>query len=64
FSHDKHAIWNGCDSCHPLIYETLEGPVTFFSMNDIFAGKYCGVCHGKVSFPPLQCQRCHSDFIP
>jgi c(7)-type cytochrome triheme protein len=29
-------------------------------MIEIFDGKYCGVCHGKVAFPNLDCQRCHS----
>ena len=61
FSHDRHSVWNGCEVCHPEIFPSVKkGGGTKFSMNEIFEGKYCGVCHGKVSFPMLDCQRCHS----
>jgi c(7)-type cytochrome triheme protein len=32
---------------------------TKYSMVEIFEGKYCGVCHGTVAFPNIDCQRCH-----
>jgi hypothetical protein len=28
-------------------------------MVEIYSGKYCGVCHGTVAFPLLDCQRCY-----
>ncbi len=59
FSHRKHAVWNGCELCHPDIFGVKKGS-TKFSMQDIFNGKYCGACHGKVSFPTYDCQLCHS----
>ena len=30
------------------------------SMAKILDGEYCGVCHGAVSFPLTECDRCHS----
>ena len=58
FSHKKHAVWNGCALCHPSPFNEKAG-TTKFTMEQIFAGKYCGACHGKVSFSTLDCQRCH-----
>lgn len=58
FSHDKHAVWNGCELCHPVIFSEKKGK-NKFTMAEIFEGKYCGACHGKVSFSTLDCQRCH-----
>lgn len=59
FSHKKHAVWNGCELCHPEIFGVKKG-ATKYSMQDIFEGKFCGACHGKVSFVNLDCQLCHS----
>ena len=58
FSHKKHAVWNGCELCHPDIYAVKAG-ATKYSMEDVFAGKFCGACHGSVAFPAMDCQRCH-----
>ena len=58
FSHKKHAVWNGCELCHPDVF-TVKAGSTKYSMQDIFAGKYCGLCHGSVAFPATDCQRCH-----
>ena len=58
FSHKKHAVWNGCELCHPDIYGVKTG-TTKYSMEDVFAGKFCGACHGSVAFPAIDCQRCH-----
>lgn len=61
FSHEKHSIWNGCALCHPEVFPSVKkGEAATYSMNDIFDGKYCGVCHGKVAFPMVECQGCHS----
>jgi c(7)-type cytochrome triheme protein len=59
FSHKKHAVWNGCELCHPDIFDVRKGG-TKYGMSDIFQGRYCGLCHGKVAFPNRDCQRCHS----
>jgi c(7)-type cytochrome triheme protein len=59
FSHKKHTIWNGCELCHPMIFGVKKGS-TVYSMQDIFDGKYCGACHGKVAFPNADCQLCHT----
>lgn len=59
FSHEKHSVWNGCELCHPQIFN-IKKASTVFSMQDIFDGKYCGACHGKVAFTNMDCQLCHS----
>jgi len=59
FSHRKHAVWNGCETCHPEIFPIRKGDQPY-GMQDIFDGKFCGVCHDKVAFPNIDCQRCHS----
>jgi len=59
FSHEKHAVWNGCELCHPDIFGVKKGS-TVYSMQDIFNGKYCGACHGKVAFPNNDCRLCHT----
>ena len=59
FSHKKHAVWNGCELCHPDIYAVKAG-ATKYSMEEVFNGKFCGVCHGSVAFPAIDCQRCHT----
>lgn len=60
FPHLSHTLWLDCSNCHPAIFEQKKG-ANKFVMNDILQGKYCGVCHGKVAFPPtLNCVRCHS----
>lgn len=59
YSHKKHTAWIGCEVCHPDIFEIEKGG-TKYTMQEIFAGKYCGACHGKVAFPNLNCRGCHS----
>jgi len=59
FSHKKHAVWNGCELCHPQIFGVKRGS-TVYQMQDIFDGKYCGACHGKVAFTNQDCRLCHS----
>lgn len=62
FSHEKHAVWNGCELCHPQIFGVRKGS-TVYEMQDIFDGKYCGACHGKVAFLTLDCQLCHTEEV-
>lgn len=60
FPHSSHTLWLDCSNCHPAIFVKKKG-ANKFKMTDIFQGRYCGVCHGKVAFPPtLNCKRCHS----
>ena len=59
FSHKKHAFWNGCEVCHPEIFPIKKGSKRY-TMLEIDSGEYCGVCHDKVAFPILDCQRCHT----
>ena len=61
FPHSIHTYWLSCNNCHPKIFipEAGANPIT---MDEIFQGKWCGRCHGKVSFgfwPEGQCRRCH-----
>jgi c(7)-type cytochrome triheme protein len=63
FSHKKHTVWNGCELCHPEIFIGVKKGTTKYSMVEIFEGKYCGVCHGKVAFPTIDCQRCHTQQV-
>jgi c(7)-type cytochrome triheme protein len=60
FSHKKHTVWNGCEVCHPDIFVGVKKGTEKYSMIDLFAGKYCGACHGKVAFPQSDCRRCHT----
>ena len=60
FPHKPHTQWLTCANCHPAIFLPQKGgnPIT---MSAIIQGKFCGVCHGKVAFPPtMNCGRCHS----
>jgi len=60
FSHKKHAVWNGCEVCHPEIFPMGDKGSVQFNMLQIYDGEYCGVCHDKVAFPLRDCERCHS----
>jgi len=59
FPHLPHTKWLTCQNCHPAIFLPQRGG-KFVTMAAIIEGEYCGVCHGKVAFPPLECNRCHS----
>jgi c(7)-type cytochrome triheme protein len=68
FPHSIHTYWLSCNNCHPGIFipEAGANPI---SMDEIFRGKWCGRCHGKVAFPfgldadpddpRSNCNRCH-----
>jgi c(7)-type cytochrome triheme protein len=58
FSHPKHAVWNGCEVCHPDIFPSTGG-AAHYSMMSITAGEACGACHDKVAFPLADCSKCH-----
>ncbi len=58
FDHQVHSNWINCSSCHPEVFrETLTNNVKMVRMSK---GKFCGYCHGKVSFTFADCKRCHS----
>ncbi len=62
FPHKIHTYWLSCKICHPKIFKAKKG-ANIFNMYDIWNGKYCGRCHGKVAYQPKgfrNCQRCHS----
>ncbi len=64
FPHKAHTEWLGCTNCHTGIFEMRRGAAPI-SMAKIFAGEYCGRCHGKVAFaPPTGCPRCHLALAP
>jgi c(7)-type cytochrome triheme protein len=62
FPHSIHTYWLSCGNCHPKIFlpEAGANPIT---MKEIWKGKWCGRCHGKVAFSPFMprgnCTRCH-----
>ncbi|VAV83155.1 hypothetical protein MNBD_DELTA01-295 [hydrothermal vent metagenome] len=62
FPHKTHTYWLSCKICHPGIFKAKKGG-NVFTMYDIWNGKFCGRCHGKVAFQPKgfrNCRRCHS----
>ena len=60
FPHDLHTYWVSCESCHPDPFPKQINGTQGMSMTMIFEGKFCGRCHGKVSFPLTDCRRCHT----
>lgn len=59
FPHITHTEWLDCTNCHEEIFKSKTG-ATKFNMLDILQGRFCGQCHGAVSFPLTECDRCHS----
>jgi c(7)-type cytochrome triheme protein len=59
FPHKRHTEWLDCSNCHESFFKKVAGttPVNMFS---ILMGEHCGRCHGAVSFPLTECNRCHS----
>ena len=56
FPHSVHTEWLACESCHPKIFPRRG---TQIAMDDVFAGQYCGKCHGVVAYAVDSCARCH-----
>ncbi len=66
FSHKVHVEDMGfsCEACHDGIFEMKALHVEEkgdFTMESLYKGKYCGVCHnGSMAFSSnTQCARCH-----
>jgi c(7)-type cytochrome triheme protein len=63
FPHKLHSMWLSCENCHNEIFKASK-KTSDISMQSIYDGKDCGVCHGKVAFHPNSCERCHSVLHP
>lgn len=59
FPHRQHTMWLDCANCHEALFRSKAG-ANAFSMVKILNGEQCGLCHGAVSFPLTECNRCHS----
>jgi c(7)-type cytochrome triheme protein len=59
FPHRQHTLWLDCANCHDQLFKAKVG-ANKFSMLAILNGEQCGLCHGAVSFPLTECNRCHS----
>lgn len=59
FPHLQHTKWLDCSNCHDHIFKKKRG-TSNISMLRILDGEQCGLCHGAVSFPLTECNRCHS----
>ena len=59
FPHQPHTEWLDCSNCHDQIFASKAGG-TPMTMLAILEGRYCGRCHGAVSFPLTECGRCHN----
>lgn len=59
FPHRAHTEWLDCVNCHDKLFlpKKNANPVNMFA---ILQGEFCGRCHGAVSFPLTECNRCHS----
>lgn len=61
FPHGMHTDLLNCNSCHPKPFKKVKGGNNI-KMKEIFAGEWCGKCHGTVAFPTTPyptCRRCH-----
>ena len=64
FSHADHNLWLDCSNCHPDIFNVKKKTTAHFSMRYNLQGKFCGLCHLRVSFPLNDCDRCHPAMRP
>lgn len=63
FDGQKHAAAGlKCTDCHNAeLFPKMKQGTVKITMNDIYAGKFCGACHnGKEAFAAKEnCMRCH-----
>jgi c(7)-type cytochrome triheme protein len=60
FPHVVHKKWLDCSNCHPELFNIRIKGTKNLAMKSILNYEFCGVCHGKVAFPPNDnCKRCH-----
>ena len=63
FPHYVHRMQFKCYVCHEDIF-VMKAGANAITMDEIQAGKYCGVCHnGKTAFQATfnTCPRCHRE---
>ncbi len=59
FSHKIHTPWVECSVCHSDVYAPTA-PAERPAMADLYTGKYCASCHGKIASElTARCQPCH-----
>lgn len=59
FDHRSHSEPIKCSSCHTAVFKDSLG-ANDIKMTGMSAGRFCGYCHGKVSFTFADCERCHN----
>jgi c(7)-type cytochrome triheme protein len=59
FDHRIHSDWISCSTCHPAIFKAELGG-NRVRMMEMARGRFCGHCHGRVSFTFADCKRCHN----
>jgi c(7)-type cytochrome triheme protein len=61
FPHSVHTQIIACAQCHGRLFRYRN---VRYQMQDLLEGRYCGECHGKVSFPLVSgCERCHTRIL-
>lgn len=61
FPHWVHRAKYSCRACHESLGFKMKVGTSGITMQKIFAGEYCAVCHnGKTAFETAKCQLCHS----
>jgi c(7)-type cytochrome triheme protein len=61
FPHSVHTQIIACAQCHGRLFRYRNA---VYRMQDLLEGRYCGECHGKVSFPVVSgCERCHTRIV-
>ena len=58
FPHSVHTAIIDCRQCHGPVMRYKNNKI---QMSDILDGNFCGKCHGRVAFNPVNaCERCHT----
>ena len=61
FPHWLHRMKYSCRACHETLGFKMKAGTSGITMQKIFAGQFCGVCHNaKTAFGTFQCQFCHT----
>ena len=61
FPHWVHRMKYSCRACHESLGFKMKAGTSGITMQKIFAGEFCAVCHnGKIAFETAKCQLCHS----
>jgi c(7)-type cytochrome triheme protein len=59
FPHKTHEQWMDCSDCHPALFNIQKKTTRSLTMQNMFKGESCAVCHLRISFPLNDCKRCH-----